>query len=272
MKRPDKEHRLRLALVLSSIAYDRTPICGPVGSNMLATRQLNRTLPAPFAALLILGILQPCAAAQLQIPSRTTRDLGQPSNQTHQFYSTPTAPQAQPSNQTRQFYSPPNAPQAQPRTARAIPPVQSQRFGQRSAPTRSSVPAARASFPTRRPAQQVTQSTAILPPDPNVQQSTTLQPGGNSNPVPGIKSTVKVDVDPETGIITLVGSNPEDVRLVQKAIAELSANAARSQPTSQSISLQNVQSTAIAESLQELYDANYASGTCLLYTSPSPRD
>ena len=72
---------------------------------------------------------------------------------------------------------------------------------------------------------------------------------------------IRDSVDPETGIITLVGSNPEDVRLVQKAIAELSANAARSQPTSQSISLQNVQSTAIAESLQELYDANYASGT-----------
>ena len=210
---------------------------------MFATRQLNRILPALCAALLILGTLESGAAAQLQIPSRTTRDLGQPSNQ------------------TRQFYVPPTTNQAQPRTARSTRPVQPQRFGQRSTPTRSFTPATRAAFPTRRPTQQVTQSTAILPPDPNVQQSTTLQPGGNSNPVPGIKSTVKVDVDPETGIITLVGSNPEDVRLVQKAIAELSANAASSQPTSQSISLQNVQSTAIAESLQELYDANYASGT-----------
>ena len=138
MKRPDKEPRLRLALVLSSTAYDRTPICGPAGSNMFATRQLNRILPALCAALLILGTLESGAAAQLQIPSRTTRDLGQPSNQ------------------TRQFYVPPTTNQAQPRTARSTRPVQPQRFGQRSTPTRSFTPATRAAFPTRRPTQQVT--------------------------------------------------------------------------------------------------------------------
>ena len=156
MKRPDKEPSLRLALVLSSTAYDRTPICGPAGSNMFATRQLNRILPALCAALLILGTLESGAAAQLQIPSRTTRDLGQPSNQTRQFYASPSVPQAQPSNQTRQFYVPPTTNQAQPRTARSTRPVQPQRFGQRSTPTRSFTPATRAAFPTRRPTQQVT--------------------------------------------------------------------------------------------------------------------
>ena len=204
---------------------------------MLAIRQSNRILPA-FVAMLTMVLGQECrAVAQLQIPgsNRSISEVRQSKEQSR-------APYYRSNGNQNRFT----------RSAAAVRP---QTLGQRPSATRSFPPTTRASFPRR----QVTQSTAILPPDDNVQQSTTLEPGSNANPVPGIKGTVKVDVDPDTGIITLVGDK-DDVKLVQKAIAELSANAARSQPASQSIPLQNVQSAAIAESLQELYDANYAAG------------
>ena len=204
---------------------------------MLAIRQSNRILPA-FVAMLTLLIGVECrAVAQLQMPgtNRSINDIRQSNEQSRASYYRPNG------NQNR--------------FTRSSPPTRPQTIGQRSSGSRTFPQTTRASFPRR----QVTQSTAILPPDENVQQSTTLEPGSNANPVPGIKGTVKVDVDPDTGIITLVGDK-DDVKLVQKAIAELSANAARSQPASQSIPLQNVQSAAIAESLQELYDANYAAG------------
>ena len=113
---------------------------------------------------------------------------------------------------------------------------------------------AQASFTSR----QANRSTAILPPDENVQQSTTLEPG-DQGAAQGIKNKVKVDVDPATGIITLVGDK-DDVELVKRAIAELSANAAQSQPATQRILLSNVQSDSIAEDVQALYDENYAAG------------
>ncbi len=109
-------------------------------------------------------------------------------------------------------------------------------------------------------------STAILPPDNNVQQSTTWEPG-SEGPAPGIQNTVKVDVDPATGIITLVGDK-EDVELVKNAIAELSANAARSQPATQRILLSNTQSESIAEDIQKLYDDNYAASNGKVSITP----
>jgi len=201
---------------------------------MLDFRKLNRILPIAGAWLLIsTGLASDTAMAQLQTSNR--------SNQL-------TAEQA------REAYYRATGTRLPSRFEQDSPNVAPRRFDQRTtATTRQNTRFSRASFPVR----QDNQSTAILPPDENVQQSTTLAPGDSNNPVPGIKGTVKVDVDPETGIITLVGDK-DDVKLVQQAIKELSDNAARSQPASQSILLQNVQSTAIAESLQELYDANYA--------------
>lgn len=98
-------------------------------------------------------------------------------------------------------------------------------------------------------------SRAVLPPVADITESITLNPG-EDGPARGIRSTVKVDVDPVTGIITLVG-DAEDVRLVQEAIADLSAKADLSQPLTERVPLKNVLSESIAERVQEIYDDNF---------------
>ncbi len=123
---------------------------------------------------------------------------------------------------------------------------------QSAAPTASAPIVSPASFLKR--SKRLVQIT--LPPDENVTESTTLTPNG-TNPTEGIQDTVKVVVDPATGIITLVG-DAEDVKRVRDAIAELSETASKSQPKTARIELQNVQSESIVEELQELYDSNYA--------------
>ena len=207
---------------------------------MLDFSQLNRILPVVSMTLLLLMALEPVATvAQMQNPRGSNYVPAQlntrPQNSMYR---------AAGDNEPAQF-------------RRVVPTVNPRRFPGQSAQTnaRAPVKAKRAAFPLR----QQNQATAILPPDQNVQTSTTLVPGQRNNPAPGIQGTVKVDVDPATGIITLVGE-ANDVLLVQQAIKELSENAAKSQPSTKRILLNNVLSTAIAESLQELYDANYAAG------------
>lgn len=205
---------------------------------MLDFLHLNRILPVFGVTLLMLTAIEPGTTAAQAQDSRS---------------STYSAQQFQQSAKNSLYREAGDNEPAEFR--RVVPTVNPTRFpGQAAAtPVRRPIKITKAAFPIR----QQDQSTAILPPDENVRQSTTLVPGETNNPAPGIQGTVKVDVDPATGIITLVGER-NDVKLVQDAIAELSAKAARSQPVTQRILLSNAQSAAIAESLQELYDASYA--------------
>ncbi len=94
---------------------------------------------------------------------------------------------------------------------------------------------------------------------PGQEQSITLPPG---TALPqglqqGVKDTVKILQDPDTGAITLVGT-PEDIAIVKKIIEEISAASKEKQALVKRIPLTNLQSEAIAEQLQEIYDTSYA--------------
>ncbi|MFK7769197.1 MAG: secretin N-terminal domain-containing protein [Mariniblastus sp.] len=114
------------------------------------------------------------------------------------------------------------------------------------------------------------------------QDSTTL-PGGTfipgtvaqGNEIPqgtqGIKNTVKIREDPETGAITLIG-DPADLAIVQKIITQISKEAADRQPIVDRIPLMNLQSEAVAEQVQTIYDSTYAQakGTAAIEPLQSP--
>lgn len=72
----------------------------------------------------------------------------------------------------------------------------------------------------------------------------------------GIKGTVKFVTD-ANGQTIIIGS-PEDLKIVKEMIAKISERASQSQPVVDRIQLQNLQSEAIAERVQELYDESYA--------------
>ena len=75
--------------------------------------------------------------------------------------------------------------------------------------------------------------------------------------VEGLKGQVFIFQDPETGVITLSGDNPEDVEKVKAEIAKLSKQVEGNLPTPFRISLSNVRGNAIETRVQEIYDASY---------------
>ena len=71
----------------------------------------------------------------------------------------------------------------------------------------------------------------------------------------GIKNTVRIIQDPETGILQLVG-DPEDMAIIRKIILDIDKKAQAVQPQVERIELDNLQSEAIAEQVQSLYDTS----------------
>ena len=84
----------------------------------------------------------------------------------------------------------------------------------------------------------------------------------------GIKNTVKIYEDPETGAITLIG-DPADLVIVRGIINKI--NKEDKQPIVDRIPLTNLQSEAIAEQVQTIYDSNFASsGSATIQAIQSP--
>ncbi len=77
----------------------------------------------------------------------------------------------------------------------------------------------------------------------------------DANGIQGLKGEVKILRDPVTGLITLIGDD-EDTALVEKAFEDLKKQAPAS--TAERILLNNIASEEIAETVQEIYDANFA--------------
>ncbi len=73
--------------------------------------------------------------------------------------------------------------------------------------------------------------------------------------VQGLQNEVKVFIDPETGQVTLIGDDA-DTALVAKAFEDLAKQAPKA--TAERILLNNIASEEIAETVQEIYDANFA--------------
>ena len=94
------------------------------------------------------------------------------------------------------------------------------------------------------------QDTITLPP------GVKLQGEVDSQDIQGVKSTVKILQDPATGFITLVGDK-DDIEVVKKYIEQISEKSAENQAQVKRIPLQNLQSEAIAEQMQEIYDESY---------------
>ena len=70
----------------------------------------------------------------------------------------------------------------------------------------------------------------------------------------GLKGEVRIVVDPDTGQVTLIG-DPEDTAIVRKTFEDLKRLSA--EPGVERILLNNILGEQIAESVQEIYDANY---------------
>lgn len=77
----------------------------------------------------------------------------------------------------------------------------------------------------------------------------------DANGIQGLKNEVKIFVDPNTGDVTLIG-NEEDTALVEKAFEDLAKQSAK--PTTERIMLSNIASEEIAETVQGIYDENFA--------------
>ncbi len=108
----------------------------------------------------------------------------------------------------------------------------------------------------------------VAPPeftDTVIRPSQPGQPGG----VEGLANEVRIVVDPETGQVTLIG-DPEDTAIVRKAFEDLSKQTTK--PGVERILLKNIASEQIAESVQEIYDANYANtqGAAIIKPLRSP--
>ena len=73
--------------------------------------------------------------------------------------------------------------------------------------------------------------------------------------VQGLQNEVKIFIDPDTGQVTLIGDDA-DTALVAKAFEDLAKQAPK--PTAERILLNNIGSEEIAETVQELYDASFA--------------
>ncbi|MCH2182819.1 MAG: hypothetical protein MK108_12515 [Mariniblastus sp.] len=73
----------------------------------------------------------------------------------------------------------------------------------------------------------------------------------------GILNKVRIEVIPESGLIVLVGED-EDVARVEKLIKEIIQVTDTAKPSFEKIPLNNQKSETVAESIQEIYDANFS--------------
>ena len=73
----------------------------------------------------------------------------------------------------------------------------------------------------------------------------------------GILNKVRIEVIPESGVIVLVGED-EDVARVEKLIKEIIEVTDTAKPSFEKILLNNQKSESIAESIQEIYNSNFA--------------
>ena len=96
-----------------------------------------------------------------------------------------------------------------------------------------------------------------LPPGTPVPQLDEILPGGQG-PAQGLQDRVKIVIDEETGVVTIIANNKKDLEIVQKMIEQLAAESAAAQPIVVRIPLSNIQSGSIVEQIQELYDNSYA--------------
>ena len=71
----------------------------------------------------------------------------------------------------------------------------------------------------------------------------------------GIKNPVQVIQDPQLGVIKLSG-DPEDVAIIRQIILDISKKFNEVQPEAERIPLTNLQSEAVAQQIQSLYDAS----------------
>ena len=113
-------------------------------------------------------------------------------------------------------------------------------------------------------------SQATLPAGSPIPQDQEILPGG-PGAAQGIKDKVKILQDPKTGALTLIGS-AEDIAIVMKIIQDIAARSQANQAEVKRIPLQNIQSEAVEEQIQELYDSGYAStkGAVQISAIPSP--
>ena len=75
--------------------------------------------------------------------------------------------------------------------------------------------------------------------------------------IAGLKGQVFIARDPNGGGLTITG-DPDDVAIVKREIARLSAQAKSAQPSPASIPLENARGNLIQARVQEIYDTSYA--------------
>lgn len=135
-----------------------------------------------------------------------------------------------------------------------------------------------AQAPTNQDTQQDQSSAPLEPAPPANQAATTPEPPvetdalirpGQPDGVEGLTNEVRIVVDPETGQVTLIG-DPADTAIVRKAFEDISKQSAK--PGVERILLKNLAGEQIAESVQEIYDANYAAtqGAAIIKPLRSP--
>ncbi|MFT5299343.1 MAG: general secretion pathway protein D, partial [Mariniblastus sp.] len=110
--------------------------------------------------------------------------------------------------------------------------------------------------------QPVAQDENTLPPGTLVPQGSEIPQGFQ-----GVKNPVKILQNPVTGAITLVGDQA-DIDIVKAYIADISKKSKASQAGVARIELENVQSDAIAERLQEIYDDSYSASNGAVNIEP----
>lgn len=96
------------------------------------------------------------------------------------------------------------------------------------------------------------QAQATLAPGTIIPQADALQS------TQGLKGTVKILEDPATGKITLVGDS-EDLKIIMEVIKKINEDTERTAADVQRIPLTNLQSEAVAEQIQNMYDDRFSS-------------
>lgn len=120
---------------------------------------------------------------------------------------------------------------------------------------------------------QVAHFMGLTQDDQDGQGSISIPPGTQlpTEQVQGLKNKVKIIEDPETGFLTLVGDK-EDLKILSGIIDNINKDSAAKQPAVKRINLSNIQSEAVAEQIQELYDQGYAAsnGNAQIIPQASP--
>jgi hypothetical protein len=98
----------------------------------------------------------------------------------------------------------------------------------------------------------------------NGQPMGVLKPN-DANGIQGLKGEVKIFIDPVTGQVTLIGDD-EDTKLVADAFEDLKKQTPKA--NAERILLNNIASEEIAETVQEIYDANYSSSQGQAFVRP----